>query len=210
MTRTLLGFTAGHPAAAAFAWGLFKALFPFPTPSFFLLAGAELARVGTDAGAKAAFLVVLGRLALPGALGGVLGATPYYFWARRGGWPLAGRWAPWLGIRRSRLKAWEKRWTERKGKLTFVLGVASMASLLLGAILAGLGEASPWEYAGWAFLGGAARALALGLAGWKLRDYGDPAELFHPGRLALGALLIVAAVVLAVRGRARDADSSPK
>ena len=208
MPEKVLRLLAAHASAAAFSWGAFKALFPFPTPSFFLLAGAELARGG--AGPGAAFARVLWRIALPGAAGGVLGAYPYYYFARRGGRPVVGRWAPWLGIRRERLKGWEREWTRRRGKLNLVLMAASLVSLLLGALLSGLCEAAFWEYASWAFLGGAARCLILGLAGWRMRAYGDPIMLFRPVTLIMGCVLILAVGLGIVYVRIRGSRASGK
>ncbi|HEX4048086.1 MAG TPA: hypothetical protein VH309_09650 [Elusimicrobiota bacterium] len=207
MRGAIWALSVSHASAAAFAWGLLKALIPFPTPSFFLLAGAELARASGPGGA---FVQVFWRLAMPGAAGGVLGAIPYFYWARRGGWPTVERWAPWLGIRRSQLKSWERKWTERKGKLELLLGAAAMLSLLLGALLAGLGEAGFWEYAAWGFLGGLVRAVILGLAGWRMRNYGDPAALFGPGTLLLWVALAAAAVAWVVWSRGRESGSSRK
>jgi membrane protein DedA with SNARE-associated domain len=205
MTKALLGLLTAHPATASFAWGLFKALIPFPTPSFYLLAGAELARGG--ARPAAAFVRVLLRLALPGAAGGVLGAYPYYWWARRGGWRVVERGAPWLGVQRAQVKIWETKWTDRKRRRDLALAGAAAFSMLLGGLFAGLVEAAFWEFAVWAFLGGVVRAEILGLTGWRMRAYGDPDRLFGTGTLILGAVLASSVVVWS---RFRDSRASRK
>jgi len=90
------------------------------------------------------------------------------------------------------------------------LAAASMVSMLLGGLLAGLGEADIWEFAVWAFLGGAVRAEILGLSGWRMRAYGDPAALFGPGTLILGAALASIVAIWVVWSRFREDRATRK
>ncbi len=79
-----------------------------------------------------------------------------------------------------------------------------------GRALAGLGEAAFQEFAVWAFLGGAVRAEILGLSGWRMRAYGDPAALLGTGTLVTGAALAAISVIWVVWSRLREDRASRK
>ncbi|MDE2489915.1 MAG: VTT domain-containing protein [Elusimicrobia bacterium] len=195
-----------HGPGSLFLWGLGKSLVPLPAPSAFVLAGAVYAPKGGVA-------AVLGwaalRVALPGAAGITIGAYPYYRWGRRGGWPAAARYGPRFGLSAKGQARWAKRLSRRRGPVIIAARALPVVPVILGSILAGLAEATPWEYAAWTFAGALVRCEVLAVLGWAMREsYGDLGWRFRPWEvhIAAGAFLAAAAAFLLNRRRVRRRD----
>ncbi|MFI5345248.1 MAG: VTT domain-containing protein [Elusimicrobiota bacterium] len=185
-----MNFLTRHLALASFLWGLFKSLAPLPSPSGFVILGAEAARsaAGLRESAGHLFLEVI----LPGAAGMALGGFPYYFWARSAGREAVKRWGPRFGVSQRRVRSLEARAERHRGALIVGLFALPLTPLLLAAFVAAALDFSPEGYVALAFLGTVVRCSVLTSIGWAFRShFGDP--IFYVGHWGLAAAGVVAA-----------------
>lgn len=185
-------FLSAHGAASSFLWGLGKTLLPLPSPSGFVLMGAEVARPA--GGSLQTALRLIGRVILPGAAGVTLGSIPYYWWSRRSGKEAVARWGPRFGMSRRRIENLERRAEKRRRLLIWTLFAVPVSPVALASVAAGLTGLDPLTSAVLALTGAFARILLLTSFGWAFRSrFGDPIRLLRPEELFFAAVALAGA-----------------
>jgi membrane protein DedA with SNARE-associated domain len=164
---------------------------PIPSPPFIIAAAALL--VPTQGGWQAAFVPMLWRIALPGALGSTLGTSVIFalFWW--GGKPVIARYGRLLGVDWSGVSAMEKRLEGRADLMVFVTRVLPLFPLGLVSAAAGVLRLPAPGFVVWTFAGALLRCIILGYTGFLTRGTYETAAA---GGSALKATALLGALFL--------------
>lgn len=188
-----------HGARTAF-WGATaeNIILPLPSPPFPIGAGAML--IPQTLTWQAAFLPMVGRIAVPGAVGTTLATSVTFAVCYWGGKRLIDRCGRWLGFDWRKVTEFERRFAGRWEGVIFVaraLPVFPMAPVSAAAGVMRL----PWPpFVLWTFAGSLIRCLLLGYIGFLTRGaYETASRNVTSLQAALAALALAAIFVLALR-----------
>lgn len=185
-------------------WGVIieSIIVPIPSPLIIMGAGALLIEPGLSKGG--AFLPIMTRIVLPGAVASTLGAYFAYGITYYGGKPVIDRFGGLLGFDWDDILAMEKRLAGRVAAMIFLLRAAPIVPLSLISAAAGVLRLPVWQFTLWTFLGSLPRCLLLGYLGYLTRDtYEGLAKSINrlESLVSAGIVLGVVAVVLWLRAR---------
>ena len=167
-------------------------MIPIPSPPFIIGAGALL--IPQQLTWQAAFLPILFRIALPGAVGTTLATTLTFGLCYWGGKPLIDRWRSWLGFDWEGVLRFEKRFAGRWNSMIFVARALPVFPTAPVSAAAGVIRL-PWTpFVVWTFAGSVIRCLMLGYIGFLTRGAYETAAAKVTG---LQAALTAAGIALA-------------
>lgn len=203
ITRWIMEMLQTHGPVVVF-WGVIieSIIVPIPSPLIIMGAGALLIEPGLSKGA--AFLPIMTRIVLPGAVASTLGAYFAYGITYYGGKPVIDRFGRLLGFDWDDILSMEKRLEGRVAAMIFLLRAAPIVPLSLISAAAGVLRLPVWRFTLWTFLGSLPRCLLLGYLGYLTRDtYEGLAKSINrlESLVSAGIVLGVVAVVLWLRSR---------
>lgn len=183
-----------------------------PIPSPLIIMGAGFVLIGPELGFFEAFLPIVLKIVLPGAVASTLGAYIGYGIGYFGGKPLVDRWKAFLGFSWSDVEALERRFQGGQVNLTiFFLRALPIFPLSVISAAAGLLRLPVKQFTVWTFYGAVPRCLLLGYLGWGLGETYqgfakglDKAEGIVSGILILAILAAIIWLRSRVRGKILD------
>lgn len=183
-----------------------------PIPSPLIIMGAGFVLISPELGFFEAFLPIVLKIVLPGAVASTLGAYIGYGIGYFGGKPLVDRWKAFLGFSWSDVEALERRFQDGQVNLTiFFLRALPIFPLSVISAAAGLLRLPVKQFTVWTFYGAVPRCLLLGYLGWGLGETYqgfakglDKAEGIVSGILILAILAAIIWLRSRVRGKILD------
>ena len=183
-----------------------------PIPSPLIIMGAGFVLISPELSFFHAFLPIVLKIVLPGAIASTMGAYIGYAIGYFGGKPMVDRWEKFLGFSWKDVQALERRFQSGQvNTLIFFLRALPIFPLSVISAAAGLLRLPLGQFSLWTFYGTIPRCLFLGYLGWGLGETYqgmakgiDKAEGIVSGILVLGIIAAVIWLRARVRGKILD------
>jgi membrane protein DedA with SNARE-associated domain len=196
ITSLIITALQTHGPLAVFVGVIIESLIvPIPSPLIIMGAGALL--IEPTLSFFGAFLPIMLRIVLPGAVASTIGAYFTFFIAYWGGKPLIDKCSPFFGFRWSDVLLMEKKLIGRVNLMIFVLRALPVVPLSLISAAAGVLRLPIGQFTLWTFIGSVPRCLILGYLGFLTRDtYESLAGRLNSFESVISAGIVVVAFVL--------------
>jgi membrane protein DedA with SNARE-associated domain len=195
ITSWIMSMMQTHGPATVFIGVIIESIIvPIPSPLIIMGAGAILIDPALSFGA--AFLPIITKIVLPGAIASTVGAFFAFFIAYWGGKPAIDRFGRFLGFGWSDIENMERRLAGRVNLMIFLFRALPIVPLSLISAAAGVLRLPIWQFTLWTFIGSIPRCLLLGYLGYLTRDTYQSLA----GHLNSAESLVSGLIVLAVFG----------
>jgi membrane protein DedA with SNARE-associated domain len=169
LTRWIMHTMQQHGPATVFIGVIIESII-VPIPSPLIIMGAGVVLIPPGLGLGGAFVPIMTKIVLPGALASTLGAFFCFGIAFWGGRPLIERFQTFLGFGWQDVLLFERRLLSHAGITIFLLRALPIVPLSLISAAAGVLRI-PWaHFAAWTFAGSIPRCVILAYLGYLTRD----------------------------------------
>lgn len=201
MTATIMALMKAHGPIMVFVGVIIESII-VPIPSPLIIMGAGALFIAPDLAPAAAFVPIVMKIVVPGAVASTLGAYFAYGIAYWGGKPIIDRYHKWLGFSWDDVLKMEPYFVERTGLMIFLLRALPVIPLSLISAVAGVLRLPATTFTLWTFIGSIPRCLILGYLGHFMRESyeGFAGNLNRVESLiSMGIVVAVFAVIFWVR-----------
>jgi len=168
-----------------------------PIPSPLIIMGAGFLLIEPGLSIPAAFLPILFKIVIPGAVASTIGGLFAYGIAYWGGKPLVDKFHRFLGFDWNDILFMERKLEGRVGLMIFLLRALPIVPLSLISAAAGVLRLKVVPFMGWTLLGSFPRCLLLGYLGYLTRDtYKGLAGKLNSMETVISGLIVLAAFAL--------------